>query len=56
VVVGSTTLQPGQDTEVSTDFTMHEGMGGPHLFAIHITTNDPLEPKRDLRIRSLWQR
>jgi hypothetical protein len=56
VVVGSTTLQPGEETEVSTEFTMHEGMGGPHLFAIHIQTNDAVEQQRVLRIRSLWQR
>jgi len=35
---------------------MHEGMGGPHLFVIRLKTNDPVEPERTLRIRSLWQR
>ena len=35
---------------------MHEGMGGPHLFAIHIQTNDPAARERALRIRSFWQR
>ena len=55
MVVGSTTLQPGQETEVSTQFTMHEGMGGPHLFAIHVKTNDPVEKERVLKIRSFWQ-
>jgi hypothetical protein len=55
VVVGSTTLQPGQETEVWTRFTMHQGMGGPHLFVIPLHTNDQVEPKRDLRIRSYWR-
>jgi hypothetical protein len=55
-VVGSTTLLPGQETEVSTAFTMHEGMGGPHLFEIQLRTNDVVEPARILKIRSLWQR
>jgi hypothetical protein len=55
VVVGSTTLAPGQETEVSTEFTMHEGMGGPHLFAIHVRSNDPAEKERVLKIRSYWQ-
>jgi hypothetical protein len=55
VVVGSTTLQPGEETEVSTQFTMHQGMGGPHLFAIHIKSNDAVQPERLLKIRSLWQ-
>jgi hypothetical protein len=40
---------------VSTEFTMHKGMGGPHLFAIHLQSNDPVQPKRVLQIRSLWQ-
>jgi hypothetical protein len=54
--VGATTLDPGKDTEVSAEFTMHEGMGGAHLFVIRLKTNDPVEPERALRIRSLWQR
>jgi hypothetical protein len=54
VVVGLTTLQPGQETNVSTEFTMHQGMGGPHLFVIRLQTNDRVEPKRELRIRSYW--
>src|SRR5574337_2178974 len=33
---------------------MHAGMGGPHLFVIHVKTNDPVEPERQLRIRSNW--
>jgi hypothetical protein len=49
-------LAPGQETEVSTEFTMHEGMGGPHLFAIHIRTNDAVEQEWVQRIRSFWQR
>jgi len=48
-------LQPGQETEVSTEFTMHEGMGGPHLFEVRLRTNDVVQPDRVLKIRSLWQ-
>lgn len=48
-------MRPGQDTEVSTQFTMHEGMGGPHLFVIRLRTNDAVEAERLLKIRSLWQ-
>lgn len=55
MVVGSTTLAPGQETEVSTEFTMHEGMGGPHLFAIHVKTDDPMAREQVLKIRSLWE-
>ena len=49
-------MRPGQETEVSTEFTMHEGMGGPHLFEIHLRTNDAVQPERRLQIRSLWQK
>jgi hypothetical protein len=55
VVVGSTTLAPGKETEVWTQFTMHEGMGGPHLFLIRLKSNDAVQPERILKIRSLWQ-
>jgi hypothetical protein len=49
-------LRPGQETEVWTEFTMHEGMGGLHLFVVHLRTNDAVEPERALKIRSLWQK
>lgn len=38
------------------EFTMPEGMGGPHLFVIRVHTNDSVEPERLLRIRSNWGR
>ncbi len=48
-------MAPGQETTVSTEFTMHEGMGGAHLFAIHVKSNDAVEKERVLKIRSFWQ-
>ena len=48
-------MQPGQETEVATEFTMHEGMGGPHLFEVRLRTNDVVQSDRVLKIRSLWQ-
>jgi hypothetical protein len=33
---------------------MPEGMGGPHLFAIRLRTNDPMQPERILQIKSDW--
>jgi hypothetical protein len=33
---------------------MHAGMGGPHLFLVHVKSNDPVEPERVLKIRSNW--
>jgi hypothetical protein len=46
---------PGEETELSTRFTMPPGMGGPHLFVIRLRTNDAVQPERTLQIRSLWQ-
>jgi hypothetical protein len=54
VVVGSTTLRPGESTGVSARFTMPKGMGGPHLFLIRVRTNDAAAPERILRIKSDW--
>ena len=34
---------------------MPPGMGGPHLFVIRLKTTDPIEPERQLKIRSNWQ-
>jgi hypothetical protein len=33
---------------------MHEGMGGPHEFRVHLRTNDPVEPEKQLVILSNW--
>lgn len=53
-VVGTTTLQPNQTTTVTVEFTMHEGMGGPHLFDLPIRTNDPTQPEKHVWIASNW--
>lgn len=47
-------LQPGEITTIRTRFTMHEGMGGPHDFRVHVMTNDPQTPERELTILSNW--
>lgn len=41
-------MQPGQETTLSLPLFMgmHEGMGGPHQFAIDIASNDPAVPMR----------
>ncbi len=54
MVVGQTTVQPGQSTTLYTDFAMHEGMGGKHLFEIALKTNDPTRSAKTLQIRSNW--
>ena len=42
-------------TTLYTDIVMHEGMGGPHLFEIPLTTNDPAQARQRLYIASDWQ-
>ncbi len=39
---------------MSMSFTMHEGMGGPHEFRVHLQTNDPIEPVKYLTVLSNW--
>jgi len=35
-------LKPGESTTIKSGvFMMHEGMDGPHDFAVHLKTNDP---------------
>ena len=33
---------------------MHEGMGGPHNFAVHLITNDPVQPDMVVNVISNW--
>ena len=35
-------------------FTMHAGMEGPHDFRVHLKTNDPAEPEKELVVLSDW--
>jgi hypothetical protein len=56
VVVGQTTLKPGESTTLSMEFTMGEGMGGPHLFRVDVRTNDPAASELALFVRSSWSR
>jgi hypothetical protein len=34
---------------------MHEGMGGPHEFHLHLRSDDPLEPEKLLVVKSDWR-
>ena len=48
-------LQPGESTVVeSAPFTMHEGMDGPHNFAVHLVTNDPNHSDLVVNVISNW--
>ncbi len=48
------TLNPGETTTLSMQFMMHEGMGGRHLFRVHVKTNDPSRPDYMLEVASNW--
>ena len=48
-------LQPGESTIVeSSVFMMHEGMDGPHDFAVHLKTNDHTNPDLIVHVVSNW--
>jgi hypothetical protein len=55
VVVGQTTLGPGESTAISLQFSMSAGMGGPHDFRVRLRTNDSLRPAPELAVRSDWR-
>ncbi len=52
-MVSSTTLQPGESATLTLPalMGMHQGMGGPHAFAVDIRSNDPAGPVKTVRWR-----
>lgn len=52
--IGAMELQPGESTRVSMTFTMHAGMDGPHDFRVHLLTDSPSEPEKELVVLSNW--
>src|SRR5687768_4906300 len=45
LTIGSIVIQPSESTVVqSNEFMMHEGMDGPHNFAVDFRTNAPNNP------------
>ena len=44
-------MQPGDESHVQLDFTMGHGMVGMHLFELEVTSNDPVEPNRNLYLK-----
>lgn len=44
MTVGSTVVNPGEQTSFIFPYAMTAGMGGPHHFQVHIRTNDPDRP------------
>jgi hypothetical protein len=47
-------LQPGQSTNLSMQFMMHEGMDGKHNFKVHLPSNDPQQPDHTMTVLSNW--
>jgi hypothetical protein len=48
-------LKPGESTLVDSGvFMMHEGMDGPHDFAVHLISNDPAQPDMVVNVLSNW--
>ena len=47
-------LNPGESTRVSMSFMMHGDMGGMHDFRLHLPTNDPANPDRQVTVLSNW--
>jgi hypothetical protein len=48
-------LKPGESTTIqSAVFMMHEGMDGPHDFAVHLKSNDPTQPDKVVSVLSNW--
>jgi hypothetical protein len=48
-------LKPGESTTIKSGiFMMHEGMDGPHDFAVHLITNDPNHPDLVVSVLSNW--
>lgn len=48
------TIAPGQTATMRLQFMMHQGMEGPHDFRVHLKTNDPVEPEKEITILSDW--
>ncbi len=47
-------LNPGERTLVSMQFMMHGDMGGMHDFRLHLPTNDPANPEKQVVVLSNW--
>ncbi|MBI4299847.1 MAG: hypothetical protein HY677_01835 [Chloroflexi bacterium] len=50
--MSSTTIKPGRSATLTAPFTMHEGMGGPHTFEIHVFSDDTRQPEKKLYVKA----
>jgi hypothetical protein len=55
LTISSMVIKPGESAYVqSPDFMMHQGMDGPHDFAVHLKTDDPINPDMVVHVLSDW--
>jgi hypothetical protein len=54
VVVGYTTLNPGESSYLMLEPIMHEGMGGAHHFEVTVETDSPTVPVIKLHYRAVF--
>jgi hypothetical protein len=52
--VGSMAIKPGESTNISMEYFMHDAMGGMHNFNLILMTNDPVDPVKTVSIISNW--
>lgn len=52
--IGKMVLKPGESTTITFPMNMHEGMGGPHDFRVHVLSNDPQNPDFQFTVLSNW--
>jgi hypothetical protein len=48
------TIKPGEQESITLEFSMHEGMDGPHDFRMQLKTNDPAAPVTELVVLTNW--
>jgi hypothetical protein len=48
--VSKKTLKPDESGTINLEFTMHEGMGGPHLFEVVVRSNDAILKEQVVRV------
>ena len=50
--MGTTTLAPGETTDLTFSMNMHQGMGGMHLFQATVNSNDPAPAGNIVQMRA----
>lgn len=55
MVVGATTINPGETTTLAVSMTMGKGMGGPHLFEVTVNSGDPAPTVNKVSVRVDYQ-